>query len=126
MRIRAAGGEAIHFVADVARTADVDQAVRSAADHFGRLDVLVNNAGITMPRTLTRTTDDEWHQTMDINAKSVFLTCRAVFAHLRAAGGGSIVNVSSANAIVGRPGLAAYSASASSFASGTPAFTPTA
>ena len=104
--------DAIFIQADVARTDDCQRAVDETLRAFGQLNILFNNAGIILRnRNLEATTEDEWDATMNINVKSIFLMSRAALPHIRAAGGGAIVNTSSYIGLVGFPGLAAYAAS---------------
>ena len=104
--------DALFIQADVARTDDCQRAVDETLRAFGQLNILFNNAGIILRnRNLEATTEDEWDATMNINVKSIFLMSRAALPHLRAAGGGAIVNTSSYIGLVGFPGLAAYAAS---------------
>jgi cyclopentanol dehydrogenase len=99
--ITAGGGEAVFVRLDVTREADWQAAVATAAGRFGKLDVLVNNAGVGAAGRLEDTTVAEWDQVMDVNAKGVFLGTRAAIPAMRQAGGGSIVNISSQLGIVG-------------------------
>lgn len=108
----AAPDRACFVHADVTRAADCERAVAETVSAFGRLDILFNNAGIILRnRTVENTTEEEWDVSMDTNCKSIFLLSRAALPHLRAAGGGCIVNTSSYMGLVGSPGLAAYAAS---------------
>jgi NAD(P)-dependent dehydrogenase (short-subunit alcohol dehydrogenase family) len=99
--VRAKGGEAVYVRLDVTSERDWQQAVATAVSRFGRLDVLVNNAGIGGAGRLEDTTVEAWDRVMDVNAKGVFLGSKAVIPALRAAGGGSIVNISSQLGLVG-------------------------
>lgn len=104
--------DAIFIQADVARADDCQRAVTETLCAFGRLDILFNNAGIILRnRNVEATTEAEWDATLDINVKSIFLMSRAALPHLRAAGGGAIINTASYVGLVGFPGLAAYAAS---------------
>jgi len=100
-QIRATGGEATFVRLDVTSEADWEHAVATAERLYGRLDVLVNNAGIGGGNPIEHTTVDEWERTMAINAKGVFLGTRAAIPAMRRAGGGSIINISSQLGLVG-------------------------
>jgi cyclopentanol dehydrogenase len=99
--IRAAGGQATFVRLDVTSEADWASAVAMAERAHGRLDVLVNNAGIGGGGRIEDTTAEQWDRMMAINAKGVFLGTRAVIPAMRRAGGGSIVNISSQLGLVG-------------------------
>lgn len=94
--IRAAGGEAVYVHLDVTSEADWSRAVQEAVSRFGKLNILVNNAGIIIPRVpIEERTADEWDRVMAVNAKGVFLGTKHAIPAMRRAGGGSIVNISS-------------------------------
>jgi len=99
--IRAADGEALYVHLDVTSEADWQRAVAAAVSRFGKLDVLVNNAGIGGPGRVEDTTLEAWTRVMTVNATGVFLGSKAAIPALRAAGGGSIVNISSQLGLVG-------------------------
>jgi len=99
--IRTEGGEAVFVRLDVTIETDWARAVATAVDRFGKLDVLVNNAGVGGAGRLEDTTVEEWTRVMDVNAKGVFLGTKAAIPALRRAGGGSIVNISSQLGLVG-------------------------
>ncbi|MGH7335268.1 MAG: SDR family NAD(P)-dependent oxidoreductase [Candidatus Rokuibacteriota bacterium] len=99
--IRAAGGAATFVTLDVTREADWEGAVATAEHLYGRLDVVVNNAGIGGGHRIEDTTLEQWERTMAVNATGVFLGTRAAIPALRRAGGGSIVNISSQLGLVG-------------------------
>ena len=101
--VEAAGGAAIAVTADVATAADNDRMVAEAEAAFGRIDVLFLNAGIMHGRDddAVNTAEDVWDLTMAVNAKGVFLGCKAGIPALRRAGGGSIVNTASFVAVMG-------------------------
>ena len=98
--IRELGGEAIYLHLDVANADDWQNAVDTAEQRFGKVDVLVNNAAIVLRKDIEETTSDDWDNIMDINAKGVFLGTKAVIPAMRRAGGGSIINISSISGLV--------------------------
>lgn len=102
-------GRFVHH--DVTEPAEWSSAVSSAVDAFGRLDVLVNNAGVFRYTPLATTPVEDFDEVIRINQRSVFLGMQAVIAPMTDAGGGSIVNVSSIAGLRGSAGTAAYSAS---------------
>ena len=93
--IAAKGGQAVFVRLDVTSEIDWPRAVAAAEQRFGKLDVLVNNAGIGGAGRLEDTKLEDWNRVMDVNATGVFLGTRAAIPALRRAGGGSIVNISS-------------------------------
>ncbi len=111
-RISESGGEAVYVHLDVTSDADWEEAVHTAEGRFGRLDVLVNNAGIANADPIEDTSEELWDRIMAVNTKGVFLGTRKSLPALRRAGGGSIINISSIAGILGRALTgAAYSAS---------------
>lgn len=96
---------------DVADEASVRAMVSGAVETMGGLDGLVNNAGLQRASALDKITVDDWDSLMAVNTRGVFLATREAVPHLRAAGGGSIVNTSSLAGKRGGPGIAAYAAS---------------
>jgi NAD(P)-dependent dehydrogenase (short-subunit alcohol dehydrogenase family) len=107
--IRAAGGEATFIQTDVSREADCIRLVHDAVQTYGRLDVLINNAAIYPRSTLAETTVAFWREIMATNLEGPFVLCREAVPHMLEGGGGSIVNVGSANGFGGAPNLVAYS-----------------
>jgi len=94
--IQSAGDDAHYVHLDVTKEADWKAAVDAATGRFGRLDILINNAAILVPRVpIEARTADEWDSVMAVNAKGVFLGTKYAIPAMRAAGGGSIVNISS-------------------------------
>jgi cyclopentanol dehydrogenase len=94
--IRASGGEAVYVQLDVSSETDWQHAVREAENRFGKLNILINNAGIVIPRVpIEERTAEEWDRVMAVNAKGVFLGTKYAIPAMRRAGGGSIVNISS-------------------------------
>ncbi|HXG39392.1 MAG TPA: SDR family oxidoreductase [Candidatus Limnocylindrales bacterium] len=116
--IRAAGGAALATTTDVRSLADVEAATARTVEAFGRIDGLVNNAGMLNVVPISRVTfehipDEEWDESFRLNTKSVWYCCKAVVPHLRAAGGGSIVNIASSTIFRGVPTRAHYVAAKS-------------
>ena len=109
-QIREDGGDAVFVRLDVTSESDWDAAVRTTVDSFGKLDVLVNNAGTSDGSMVEDTTEEKWDGQMDVHAKGAFLGTRAAIPEMRRAGGGSIINISSIYGIVGSPGSTAYNA----------------
>lgn len=103
-----AKGVAIH--ADVSVRADVDTMVDAAMEHFGRLDVLYNNAAVQMSGRLVDCTEDDWDLTIATNLSAIFWACRAALPHMLAGEGGSIINTASTLGLIGSEGYAAYGA----------------
>jgi 3(or 17)beta-hydroxysteroid dehydrogenase len=108
---RQRGGEALFMRHDVADEESWRAVVARTIDVFGKLDAVVNNAGIAHARSLAEMTLDEWHHVLAVNLDGVFLGLKHGILAMRRSGGGSIVNVSSVSGLVGTPGAAAYSAS---------------
>ncbi len=110
--IRGAGGEAVFVPVDVTREADWEQAVGTAVQRFGKLDVLVNNAGLSSTSVDDPLETAGWHRIMQVNTTGVFLGTRFAIPAMQSAGGGSIVNISSIMGFVGgESGHPAYHAS---------------
>ncbi len=110
--IREAGGTAEGFAADVSKTEDVNRVVEEVEAAFGgKIQVLVNNAGITKDGLFLRMEDDAWDAVVDTNLKGTFLFCRAVGALMMRQRYGRIINITSVSALRGNPGQANYAAS---------------
>jgi 3(or 17)beta-hydroxysteroid dehydrogenase len=106
------GGTAMFVKLDVTQEADWVQAVAAAERSYGRLDVLVNNAGIApQDGPLDQLSLEKWDRVIAINQTGTFLGMKHAIAPMRRAGGGSIINISSTAALVGFAGIAAYTAS---------------
>jgi 3-oxoacyl-[acyl-carrier protein] reductase len=110
--IRAQGGQAAAKVADVSRDADVAGLVQSALQFFGRLDIVVNNAGTThRNRPMLEVDESEFDRIYAVNVKSLFLTAKHAVPHFRKAGGGCFVTIASTAGVRPRPGLTWYNGS---------------
>jgi NAD(P)-dependent dehydrogenase (short-subunit alcohol dehydrogenase family) len=103
--------EALFVQADVSNGSQVAALIEKTLSAFGRLDVLVNNAGIELTKKVTETTEAEWEHLMNVNLKGVFLCSKAAIPVMQRNGGGVIVNVASELGLVGGSEIAAYSAS---------------
>ncbi|MBA26710.1 MAG: cyclopentanol dehydrogenase [Chloroflexi bacterium] len=101
LEISAGGASCVFTPLDVRKTSQWESAVTKATSAYGRLDVLVNNAGVTSRMNLLDTTEEDWDRVLDINAKGSFLGIKAVIPAMRKSGGGSIVNISSQLGLVG-------------------------
>ena len=108
--ITAAGGKAWSIQADVAVEEQVDAMVKTVLEREGRLDVLVNNAGITRDGLLMRMKTADWQSVIDLNLTGVFLCTRAESRSMLKARSGRIINITSVVALMGNPGQANYSA----------------
>ena len=107
--IRDAGGEAVAQCSSVATREGAEAVVQQAIDSFGRIDIVVNNAGIVRPARIDRMTDQDWNLCMDVSLTASFHTCRAAAAHMIAQRSGVIVNTGSPSGF-GHWGMANYSA----------------
>jgi NAD(P)-dependent dehydrogenase (short-subunit alcohol dehydrogenase family) len=96
---------------DIGDTSSVDSAIAAVVERYGRLDVLINNAGIGATGDVTANDDDEWHRVLDVNVVGIARTSRAAMPHLRRSPSAAIVNASSLVAKVGVPQRALYAAS---------------
>lgn len=96
--------------ADISKTDDVEQLVKTTLEHFNRIDVLVNNAGITKDHLLMRMGDQDWDQVIQVNLTGTFYLCRAVIRQMLKQRYGRIVNISSIVGVAGNPGQANYAA----------------
>jgi 3-oxoacyl-[acyl-carrier protein] reductase len=109
--VRQMGRRVLALEADVACRAEVAAMVERAVGEFGRIDIVVNNAGISPECPLQEMTDDLWDQILAVNLKGQFLVCQAVMPHMRAAGYGRIVNIASEQGLIGAVDMSAYCAS---------------
>ena len=104
------GSEAIAVPADVSKEAEVDSLIKSAIDKWGRVDVLVNNAGITRDTLLLRMKLEDWQSVIDLNLTGVFLTSRAIAKIMLKQKSGRIINIASVSGLMGNAGQGNYSA----------------
>ena len=107
-----AGENAIAQVVDVANGASMQSMAKAATDHFGKLDIMVNNAGIThLPQAMEEVTEDDFDRVLAVNAKSVYLSAKYIVPHMKKNGAGAILNVASTAGVSPRPRLSWYNAS---------------
>ncbi|RLC47294.1 MAG: beta-ketoacyl-ACP reductase [Candidatus Coatesbacteria bacterium] len=105
------GSETLTFNCDVTDSAKVDAMVKEAEQHYGRLDVLVNNAGITRDKLLMRMSDDDWGKVLAVNLTSVFNCTRSVIRGMVSRRRGRVISISSVIGLMGNVGQANYGAS---------------
>jgi 3-oxoacyl-[acyl-carrier protein] reductase len=105
------GGEALPFTADVTDSFAVEGLLDRVAEEWGRLDVVINNAGIVRDATLEDVTDEDWDATLDVNLKGAMIVTRAAVPHMLRRGHGRILSASSLVARTGNYGQTAYAAS---------------
>jgi NAD(P)-dependent dehydrogenase (short-subunit alcohol dehydrogenase family) len=113
-QLERAGNRVIATLGDVSSAADADRIVAETADAFGRLDVLVNNAGIHPADWYLRiedTPEDAWDRILDVNLKGIYLMSKAAIPRIRLAGGGAIVNIASVQGLQSAPLVPSYAAS---------------
>lgn len=108
--IQANGGEAAFIEVDVSVEAEAFQIARFAVEQHGKINVLVNDAGMRVYGPITEATEESWDAIFAVNVKGMAFCSKAVIPEMIKVGGGAIVNVSSANGIVGRGGMAQYDA----------------
>jgi NAD(P)-dependent dehydrogenase (short-subunit alcohol dehydrogenase family) len=106
-----AGGSVLALAADVSKNAEVEHVIERTLTAFGKVNVLVNNAGILHPGTAEQVTEDQWDETFNVNVRGLWLLSRAVLPHMRQVGGGSIINIASVLGINGARNRAVYAAS---------------
>lgn len=111
MTAREAGSSALVVTGDVSNQDDVKSSVAAVIARFGGLNVLVNAGGVLYTGTAESQTEQEWDETFCINVKGLWLMTRTVLPHMRKAGGGSVINISSVLGLVGARNRAAYAAS---------------
>lgn len=109
--MRKSGGEAFYIQADVASMADAQRLVEETEKKWGRLDILCNNAGVGLLRTVEETSAEEWRSLLSINLDGAFHCSKFAIGAMRRSGGGSIINIASVASFVGFQADAAYCAS---------------
>lgn len=109
--IGVAGGEALHFQADVTDSFAIERLFDQVVNEWGSLDILVNNAGIIRDATLEDVTEQDWTDTLDVNARGTLVCTRAALEHMRERRFGRILSAASAAARAGQPGQTCYAAS---------------
>jgi len=109
--VRNSGGEATYVHLDVTSESDWQKAVSKSVELYGKLDILINNAGVFLRKTLEETSECEWDFVQSINSKGVFLGVKSVISAMKESGGGSIVNISSMAGLVASSRAPAYGAS---------------
>jgi NAD(P)-dependent dehydrogenase (short-subunit alcohol dehydrogenase family) len=97
--------------ADISKAQDIRKLVSTTIERFERVNILVNNAGVLLPGTAESLSEDQWDQTFNSNVRGLWLLARAALPHMRAAGGGSIINIGSVLSFLGARNRVAYSAS---------------
>ncbi|MEL6320672.1 MAG: 3-oxoacyl-[acyl-carrier-protein] reductase [Cyanobacteria bacterium J06626_14] len=108
--IQTMGTEAIALKADVSKTEEIDELFKAVMDKWGRIDVLVNNAGITRDTLLLRMKPEDWQRVIDLNLTGVFLCTRSAAKIMLKQRTGRIINIASVSGLMGNPGQANYSA----------------
>jgi NAD(P)-dependent dehydrogenase (short-subunit alcohol dehydrogenase family) len=106
--IKSEGGEALALACDVSKEKDLRDSIRKTVKRFGRLDIIVNNAGMVHIKALHKYTEREWDRVMDANVKSMFFATKHGILHLRRSGRGYIVNVGSISSFVGQATTPVY------------------
>lgn len=109
--IQESGGSAIFMPTDVSRPEAIEATVSAVTERFGRIDILINNVGVSRWKSPYDLTVEEWDEVLNTNLRSVFLFSRAAARVMRRHGGGSIVNISSTRALMSEPNSEAYAAS---------------
>jgi 3-oxoacyl-[acyl-carrier protein] reductase len=108
--VRALGVRAVELAADLRESADAASLVARTLDAFGRIDVVVNNAGVNRDNLALRMSDDEWRDVVEVDLTAAFVICRAALRPMLRQRWGRIVNVASVAGVMGNPGQANYSA----------------
>jgi NAD(P)-dependent dehydrogenase (short-subunit alcohol dehydrogenase family) len=104
------GGKALFISADVRAAPDCKRAIAETLQTFGKIDILCNNAGVAIRKSVESLSEDEWDLAVDVTLKSVFLLSREAIPHMMIAGGGSVINTASGWGLKGGPQAASYCA----------------
>jgi NAD(P)-dependent dehydrogenase (short-subunit alcohol dehydrogenase family) len=107
-RLEAQGAEVVTVVGDVSKPADARRMVAAAVERYGRLDVLVANAGVIPLLTITEATPEDWDEVMAVDGRGMFLSCKYAIEEMLKTGGGSIVCLSSISGVAGQKGQSTY------------------
>jgi 3-oxoacyl-[acyl-carrier protein] reductase len=110
-RIAKSGGKIFFQNVDVTKQESVDKAVAKIISEYGKIDVLINNAGIIRDRSILKMSREEWDQVISVNVDSLYITAKAIIPHMKSANYGRIISASSINAFHGAFGQTNYSAS---------------
>lgn len=108
--IKADGGDAIGLKHNVTSEEEWKQVIQETVNRYGKVDVLVNNAGVSSPKTMTQMEMDEWNKIMDIDLNGCVIGMKYVIPEMQKAGGGSLINISSIGGLVGMAGSSPYTA----------------
>ena len=108
--IQKMGSQAVAVKADVAKKVEAEALVKATVDRFGGIDILVNNAGFTRPAMMTKMTEQQWDEVVDLHLKGAFLCTQAAAQHMIAKNRGKIINITSVAGVVGTVGQINYSA----------------
>jgi len=109
--VKRADGEAVFIKTDVSQASDIEKMVETCLENFGRVDILINNAGILKMGPLHQTSEEDWDAVIDVNLKGVFLASKKVIPEMLKQGQGKIVNVASVAGLAGFENLGPYCAS---------------
>ncbi len=118
-KVRALGRKALAVSTDVTKSDEVRALVEATVQSFGRVDILFNNAGITSPRSIEDSSEEEWLRVVDVNIKGTYLCTKAVVPAMKAQGGGAIINMGSILSCRGMANRSAYAVSKAAIASFT-------
>lgn len=108
--INKGGGDALFVQCDVSTESDVINAVNKTVEKYGRIDIIVNNAGVNFAKPFLETTTEDWNRVIDIDLRGTFFFCRYGIDAMLKTGGGSIINITSVHTLAGLPQAAPYDA----------------